>query len=193
MTWTSFMLGVLALLLTPGPTNTMLLLASASKGVRASLTLIPAELLGYLTIVLPLGWLADRLLHSQPMLSIAVLSLAVLWLLIVTVRLKVQGCGTAVLIRPIDVFVTTLLNPKALVFGLLLLPSVNGASLDATAATFSILVIAASSFWIVVGDQTAKRAKLPMSFMARLSRVALSFFIIMLATSLVAEFRKMLV
>lgn len=187
------MLGVLALLLTPGPTNTMLLLASASKGVRASLTLIPAELLGYLTIVLPLGWLADRLLHSQPMLSIAVLSLAVLWLLIVTVRLKVQGCGTAVLIRPIDVFVTTLLNPKALVFGLLLLPSVNGASLDATAATFSILVIAASSFWIVVGDQTAKRAKLPMSFMARLSRVALSFFIIMLATSLVAEFRKMLV
>jgi hypothetical protein len=50
-----FALAVLAVLGTPGPTNTLLATAGATAGLRRSLALIPAEAAGYTISILTLG------------------------------------------------------------------------------------------------------------------------------------------
>ncbi|MBY3220942.1 LysE family transporter [Rhizobium laguerreae] len=190
MTWTYFVFVTSALLLTPGPTNTLLVLCSASKGIRGSLILIPAEVLGYLTTVVPLGWFAESLLHSQPKLSMVIRGLAVSWVLYMTARLKTHMSNTARTVGPLEVFVTTLLNPKALVFGLLLFPSLRQAGLTVTTCIFSILVITASCIWITIGDQIVRRAKLSIPFVQNFTRGVLYLFAVVMATSLILDLNK---
>ena len=48
-----FVFAILALLLTPGPTNTLLTVGAAARGWRASLPLLFGELAGYLVVVVP--------------------------------------------------------------------------------------------------------------------------------------------
>jgi len=190
MTWTYFVFAVAVLLLTPGPTNTLLVLCSSSKGIRGSLVLIPAEVLGYLTTVVPLGLLAENLLHSQPRLSMAVRFLAVGWVLYMAVRLKLQTSRANKTVGPVEVFVTTVLNPKALVFGFLLFPGLRHAGLTLTTVIFSMLVITASCIWITVGDQLVRRAKMPIRFVQNFARGALYLFAGVMATSLILDLNR---
>jgi threonine/homoserine/homoserine lactone efflux protein len=55
MTGFELTVAVLVLLLTPGPTNSLMLLAGAERGLTGALRLIPAEVAGYLLTVLPLA------------------------------------------------------------------------------------------------------------------------------------------
>ena len=55
MTVPELTLAVLALLLTPGPTNSLMLLAGAERGLTGAARLIPTELAGYFLTVLPLA------------------------------------------------------------------------------------------------------------------------------------------
>jgi threonine/homoserine/homoserine lactone efflux protein len=55
-------LAILALLLTPGPTNSLMLLAGAERGLLRASRLIPAELMGYLTTVVPLALVGQSVL-----------------------------------------------------------------------------------------------------------------------------------
>ena len=48
-------LALLALLLTPGPTNTLMALAGAERGLGGAARLIPAEIAAYLAVTLPLA------------------------------------------------------------------------------------------------------------------------------------------
>lgn len=57
----AFLSAVLALLATPGPTNTLMALAGAEGGVGRVARLLPAELAGHLTTILPLVWLGGAL------------------------------------------------------------------------------------------------------------------------------------
>lgn len=54
-------LAVLVLLLTPGPTNSLVLLAGAERGWLGALRLVPAELSGYLLTVLPLSLMGVKI------------------------------------------------------------------------------------------------------------------------------------
>lgn len=161
MTTAELSLAILALLATPGPTNTLMFLAGAERGAIRALRLIPAEAAGYLATVAPLSLLGAHLLGSAPRAQAAVAVLAGLWVLVLALRLwRLPGAGA----RPqaVDargVAVTTLLNPKALIFGLVLVPSAAGTGATlANLAGFTALVALVAVLWILAGAMVARHA-----------------------------------
>lgn len=150
MTSPELALACIALLMTPGPTNTLVLLAGAECGVAGALRLIPVELAGYLATVVPLALLGQTVLDAYPDLRLAVASLAALWVAVLAVRLwRIPQVGVKAAVSPVGLFVTTALNPKALIFGLVLLPSPEG--LAANLMLFAGLVIAVALVWAALG------------------------------------------
>ena len=149
MTMTTFelSLAILALLVTPGPTNTLMFLAGAERGLTRALRLIPAELAGYLLTVVPLVLAGAPLLQAHPGARAALALAAGLWVAVLALRLwrlprTEGGRGT---IGAAGVFTTTLLNPKALIFGLVLLPHPDHAA--ANIANFALQVVAVALLW----------------------------------------------
>ena len=59
---------VVTILLTPGPTNTLLASAGIQAGVKQSLKLIPAEVMGYLIAITSWGVLLESFSHFIPWL-----------------------------------------------------------------------------------------------------------------------------
>ncbi len=62
---------ILLLLLTPGPTNTLMALGGYSRGIVRALPLILGELCGYLAVIVPVAVLAAPYLAAHPGLSLA--------------------------------------------------------------------------------------------------------------------------
>ncbi|RQP04779.1 MAG: hypothetical protein D1H97_16285 [Paracoccus sp. BP8] len=145
----AFLSAVLALLIAPGPTNTLMGLAGAQKGLRAVLRLMPAELLGYLAAILPLAWLGAGLLERWPAAAVGLKLVAALWVMLLAVRLwgrgGEDGAGDEVTAR--RVWLTTVLNPKALIFGLVLLPAPADPGFAPRLALFCAMVVAAALLW----------------------------------------------
>ncbi|MBL9060985.1 MAG: hypothetical protein JNL31_00375 [Tabrizicola sp.] len=144
-------LAVLVLLLTPGPTNSLVLLAGAERGWPGALRLIPAELSGYLLTVLPLALMGTTLLADHHALRTAVTLAAGAWVAVLAAKLwrvpEAADGGRSVGGRAL--FVTTALNPKALIFGLVLLPSPD--RLGANLAIFAGLVVLVAAIWAGLG------------------------------------------
>ncbi len=140
-------LAILALLVTPGPTNTLMLLAGADRGFRRALRLIPAELAGYLLTVVPLTLVGAPILADHPGARAGLALAAGAWVAVLAVRLwrlpNTQDSRAA--IGAGAVFVTTLLNPKALIFGLVLLPDAGDAA--GNIANFALQVGAVALLW----------------------------------------------
>jgi threonine/homoserine/homoserine lactone efflux protein len=151
MTLVEIALASFALLITPGPTNTLVFLAGAERGLPRALRLIPAELAGYLLTVVPLALFGAAVLETQPVLKAAVAIAAGVWVAVLAVRLwpppgrVAVGAGAV----PRTLFVTTALNPKALIFGLVLLPSPDQLALNLV--TFAALVVAVAVLWASAG------------------------------------------
>ena len=161
MTYVETALAILLLLVTPGPTNTLLALAGAERGWTRAIRLIPAELGGYLTTTVPLAILGTRLLEALPAARAAVTVLAaawVLWLAIAMWRVpRAQGGTPTVTAR--RVAVTTLLNPKALIFGLLLLPATETARMAANFGLFATQVVTVAMLWALLGASLRRGAQ----------------------------------
>lgn len=125
MNFASFLISVLALLLAPGPTNTLMVLAGTQKGLARVIRLLPAELSGYLTTIVPLSWVSSTFFDHWPAAAIATKILAAMWVMYLALKLwATSGSGRShnqVTARL--VYLTTVLNPKALIFGLVILPS----------------------------------------------------------------------
>ncbi|KPF47452.1 LysE family translocator [Rhizobium sp. AAP43] len=159
MSLSAFAIAVLLLLLTPGPTNTLLAVSGASRGLKASLPLIAAELAGYLTTILPLVFLAAPLLSDQPLVAMGVKLASSAWVLLLAVRLWTRPpaiCATGG-INGACVYCTTVLNPKGLIIGLALIPSASLSSFEALStplaylAVFALLVMIVAIGWLSVG------------------------------------------
>jgi len=129
-------LALLALLLTPGPTNTLILLAGNEGGWRRVLALLPVEVTAYLSVIAPLALLADVLAQEIAGLRPVVAILAGLWVFYLAIRLwrPARAAEMAGNVTAARVAVTTLLNPKGLIMGLVLLPAAG-----ATGAAFGLL------------------------------------------------------
>ena len=149
MTTTELSLAVLALLLTPGPTNSLMLLAGAERGLAAALRLIPAELAGYLLTVVPLVLIGQRVLTAWPGLALAVALAAAVWVAVLAVRLwRLPALAAQASVSVRALFVTTALNPKALIFGLVLLPSPDRLG---NLALFAASVVGVAVLWAGLG------------------------------------------
>lgn len=144
-------LAVLVLLLTPGPTNSLVLVAGAERGFLRAMRLIPAELAGYFLTVVPLTLVGAAVLDAQDGLRSAVTLAAGVWVAILAVKLwRVPEAvldGRSVGAR--ELFITTALNPKALIFGLVLLPSPD--RLAVNLALFAALIVVVAALWAGVG------------------------------------------
>ncbi|MCX7644574.1 MAG: hypothetical protein N2Z62_04665 [Rhodobacteraceae bacterium] len=154
MSTLAFVTAVLALLAAPGPTNTLMCLAGAAGGPGRVLRLLPAELLGYLSAILPIGWVGAHLLAQAPVAAAVLKVVAAAWVMTLAIRLwtppAAAAGGGAVGFG--SVFVTTLLNPKALVFGLVLLPPPGDPAFAARLGLFCLMVAGVALAWGTAGS-----------------------------------------
>lgn len=143
-------IALLALLLTPGPTNTLLAIAGAERGLRATLSLLPLVLLAYLAMVLPLVLIGSKALATVPILRPVIALAAALWVAKLALAMwQVPAAQTRSDVTALRVVTTTLLNPKALIIGLVLLPAPT--TLPPRVALFTLLLMCASTVWAALG------------------------------------------
>ncbi len=173
MTPAELTLAILVLLVTPGPTNTLLFLAATERGFSPAARLIVAEVAGYLGSVVPLMLVGAALIAAVPATQAAITVVAGAWVAALAVRLyrnpaggNAKGGVTARM-----VFVTTLLNPKALIFGLVLLPGPDAAR---NLLLFVGLVVLVALAWAAAGAGFAQRATQAMPVIRRVAALWLA-------------------
>lgn len=186
MDYSTFFSAALALLLVPGPTNTLMGLAGARHGVGRVVQLLPAELSGYLTTILPLVWFGTELLIQFPVASVALKIGAAGWIMFLALKLwgRRGRSDERLELTMGRVYLTTLLNPKALVLGLVLLPAEEKSVAAAKLCIFVVLVVSAALTWGVVG-RMARSGGEERQRTQLIQRVA-SFWLATISISLVA-------
>ena len=191
----AFAVAVVGLLAVPGPTNTLLATAGAATGVRAALRLLPGEIGGYLVAIGFFTQAVAPLIAGLPAVPVVIKILAGAYLVWLAARLwRDPGSATTVQannpIRLRDVFLTTLLNPKALIFAFAIFPSGRTFELLPYALMFSVLVVGCGGAWVLLGD-TLRRSSGGFATrrrVARASAIVLAVFAVTLAGSAVAPF-----
>jgi threonine/homoserine/homoserine lactone efflux protein len=158
MTSPGFILGALALLAVPGPTNALLLVAGTQGGVGRALTAACAAMLGYLLAVILLGGAIGPLLLGYPVLVSAIRLGAAGYLLLAALKLwrtDIPSIGASrIIVSPGAVFLTTLLNPKALILAFALMPEGWTARMDEAILHLGVLcglVFGISTLWSCLG------------------------------------------
>lgn len=155
MTLAAFVFAVLALLLAPGPTNTLIAVAGAQGGVGRAARLLPAELGGYLAAILPLAIVGAEVLQRFPAAGVALKLSAAVWVMLLALRLwGIGGAAAAAEVGARRVFVTTLLNPKAVIFALILLPPPADPQFFPRLALFCLTVACVALLWGAAGALT---------------------------------------
>ncbi|HET7714930.1 MAG TPA: LysE family transporter [Bauldia sp.] len=191
----AFALAVLALLGAPGPTNTLLAAAGASVGMRGALHLLAGELAGYLLALGCLMFVVAPLLVGYPAAIEVAKAAAAAYLLFLAVRLWRTGAApkAAEAARPPvrlgDVFVVTLLNPKAFILAFAVFPPVRELGVLPALAMFMLIVGVTGTAWIALGATvgTSARAHVTERRVARASAIVLAAFAAVFATSATAS------
>ncbi len=172
------------LLLTPGPTNTLMALAGAERGARGASGLIAIETCAYLCVAVPLALAGSGVMVAVPGLLPVVTAAAaawVLWLAIGMWRSPLAARVGSAAVTPRRIFLTTLLNPKALIIGLVLLP---GPDLPLRIAIFATLVCGAAFAWIHLGTLLVRRGDTPVTGLPPLLRRSAALWLGLLSAGL---------
>lgn len=152
----AFLSAVVLLLAVPGPTNTLLFMSGATSGLLRSSKLVLAEAAGYMSVVLPVAILAAPILDGRPWIAIAMKSVAAAWVLFIAFKLWTRGSspaeGSIVSMRAM--YLTTLLNPKAMIVGLVLIPHGTAAKVLPWALIFLLALVLIAVAWISAGALT---------------------------------------
>ena len=153
---------VITILLTPGPTNTLLASSGIQVGLRKSLLLIPAEAIGYIIAISAWGMLIGKVSATVPLLTTFLKLLSAGYIVFLAVKLWRTADQKVALnqptIRPRELLCATLLNPKALLFASAIFPAVAWNSQQiymAHMGTFVALILPIALFWISVGAALA--------------------------------------
>lgn len=150
---------VVTILLTPGPTNTLLASSGIQVGVRKSLRLIPAESIGYLISITVWGIIIGTVSSRFPILPIFLKLLSALYIIFLAIKLwktaDIEASYTLPTIRARELFCATLLNPKALLFASAIFPSSAWLTLNnylVHIGMFLILIVPIALFWTFIGS-----------------------------------------
>ena len=150
---------VITILLTPGPTNTLLASSGIESGIRKSLKLIPAEALGYLIAISIWGVLIDSVADKYPIVPSIMKLLSAAYIIFLALKLWKTSTVNADMNQPSitvkALFCATLLNPKALLFASAIFPVTTWASLHNYTlhmGTFLSLIVPIAMFWIFIGS-----------------------------------------
>ena len=142
-----------ALLLTPGPTNTILAACGASAGFRKASVLPLAEALGY-ALAVGIFVACASLVRADPVAMGAIRLIAAGWLAFSAYRLwgepfpRGGSGGRSSFAR---VLLTTMVNPKAMLVGTILIPGDVGGAAPLWIGTYVALSIAAGMGWVLLG------------------------------------------
>jgi threonine/homoserine/homoserine lactone efflux protein len=153
----AFLLASLVLLATPGPTNTLLLAAAFQGGIGRWPALLSAELSGYSIAILTLASLSD-VLDALPNGAALLRLVCVLYLAYTALsmwRSAATAGSAAGHTTAFRVFVTTLLNPKAMVFAFVIVPYLGEGQFREAAGyvgALAILIVCCGFSWIAMGN-----------------------------------------
>jgi threonine/homoserine/homoserine lactone efflux protein len=180
-----FTLGALALLATPGPTNTLLATSGAVRGFRPSLPLLLGEASGYLAAILVLRTIAAPVMADQTRVAQILSGLVCAYLLFLSWKLWRRSAAplqSEAAVSLGSVFVTTLLNPKALVFAYLLLPAGQIGDLTAWLIALLAMIALCGSGWIAIGAAILNRSQRRADIGYRAGAIALFILAMALGT-----------
>ncbi|MBW7981719.1 LysE family translocator [Enterobacillus tribolii] len=145
------------ILIIPGPTNTLLFSSGAATGLHKTLRLIAAEVCGYLLAIGCWGYALLQLAASYTWLAPALKIIAAIY--VIYLALKVWTFNGAVAAKPNitlkNVFITTLVNPKAFLFASYILPAGTFTRLSAcipVMSAFVAVLIPVSLLWCLLGS-----------------------------------------
>jgi threonine/homoserine/homoserine lactone efflux protein len=175
----AFFLMSAALLFTPGPTNTLLAVGGAARGLRRSLALPLAELAGYFAAIHLLAFLAGPLVQAAWAQMLLRLALA-LYLFWVAVQLW-RSTGSLLpqrTVTPAQVLLVTLLNPKAIIFAFVVVDGWPTALPQLIA--LAVMILLASLSWITLGAMLAQGRIVRPQLIPRAGAVVLAGFALVL-------------
>ncbi len=171
---TAFASAIVILLAVPGPTNSLLFLSGAERGFRPSLKLLFGEAAGYLSVIIPLATAAAPFFESHPVAAAALKLAAAAWIAFLAIKLwrrPTSARGTSS-VSVKGIFITTLLNPKALVIGLTTMPSGSLSEILPWIGFFLFMLTAIACCWIAAGALAVQAASSRFDATRVLSRVA---------------------
>ena len=163
MSFLTFFTATYFLLAVPGPTNTLLATSGAGIGFARSLHLLVAETAGYLLAIALLRLALGPIVMDIPLAAVVLRVAVTIYILCLAVMLwRVNTCevrdGAPVAFG--QVLLTTLLNPKALVFAFLLLPLQAGPlELLPWLGVIALQILTAGAGWIILGAALGRGAR----------------------------------
>ncbi|OPY98739.1 hypothetical protein A5906_29585 [Bradyrhizobium sacchari] len=163
MNFLTFFTATCFLLAMPGPTNTLLATSGAGVGISRSLHLLAAELCGYLSAIALLRLALGPVVSDIPLAAVALriaVTVYILGLAAMLWRVNARELHHGVVVTFRQVLLTTLLNPKAMVFAFLLLPLQAGPSeLLPRLGVIVLLIVMAGAAWVTLGATLGRGAR----------------------------------
>ncbi|WP_347018835.1 LysE family translocator [Acinetobacter calcoaceticus] len=155
---------VATILLTPGPTNTLLASSGVQVGLRKSVKLIPAEVLGYVISISAWGMLIGKVSTTLPLLPPILKLLSACYIIFLAIKLWSTANQEIELnqptIRTRELFCATLLNPKALLFASAIFPVAAWSDFHIYLIhmmAYLALITPIALFWIFLGSLLASK------------------------------------
>jgi len=177
---------VVTILLTPGPTNTLLASAGIQAGVKQSLKLIPAEVMGYLIAITSWGVLLESVSHFIPWLPALLKLISATFILYLAFKLWITSTNDIKLDTP-------LITPKALLFASAIFPHAAWEVLHVYfvhIAIFLSLITPIAFLWIAFGTVliSNKVTWLNQRNLQRTAAFILTFFAMPIGYSAISSF-----
>ena len=185
-----FLAEVFGVLAMPGPTNSLLFVSGATRGLLAGLHLPVAEVTAYFVTISLLVFVVGPTAEGHSIINQLLRVLCSLYLAYMAVFLWRSGKPKADAGHPITslrIFLTTLVNPKNLLFAFMIFParSAGAGVMVSSFISFSVICMIAGMSWIAAGAviQSAAASRMRLHHFYRGEAVLLAAFAIMVLVS----------